>query len=167
VPSGRAIGTATEVAESVLEDIHLVVAIAHQIGAGDVTPDSPWGIDSVALGTKEGGRADDFFRDDSVLQNFLLVIDVVDEFVESVNTLLEPALNPFPFFGANDARDQVEGENPLRSGGFTVDVEGDAKQQERLFRGILAALQLTFFERLNGIKRMRLSNHTVDGDSVG
>ena len=55
------------------------------------------------------------------------MIDIVDELVERVDTLLQPALDPRPLFGRHDARDQVEGKDSLRSGRFAVHIEGDAQ----------------------------------------
>ncbi len=65
----------------------------------------------MALGAIERRGLDDFFRDDLVFQDFLVVVNVVDEFVEGVDALLQAALDPVPFLGADDARNQVEGKN--------------------------------------------------------
>ena len=43
------------------------------------------------------GGGDDFGGDGAVLENFLVVIDVVDEGVEGVDALLEAALDVVPF----------------------------------------------------------------------
>ena len=94
------VGDAGRHAQIVLEHVDLAVAVAHQIGAGDVAPDPPRRIDARALRAVERGRADDLFRDDLVLQDLLIVIDVVDELVERVDALLEAALDPLPLLGA-------------------------------------------------------------------
>ena len=56
-----------------------------------------------ALRPVEDGGQDHFLRNDLVLENLLVVIDVVDEFVQGVNALLESALDPLPFVAAYDS----------------------------------------------------------------
>ena len=85
--------------------------MAHQVRAGDVAPDAPGRIDAAALGAIERRRLDDLFRNNFVFQDFLVVVDVVDEFVQRVDALLEAALDPVPFLSADDTRNQVEREN--------------------------------------------------------
>ena len=147
------VGNAGRHAQIVFQDIDLAVAVAHQVGSGDVAPDPPRRIDARALGAVEGGRMDDLFRDDLVLQDLLVVINVVDELVERVDALLEAALDPVPLLGADDARNQVEGENALRARRISVDVEGDAHLEEQALRRALAAQKLALLERLDGVEQ--------------
>ena len=113
----------------------------------------PRRVDAHALRAVKGGRANDFLGDDLVLEDLLVVVDVVDEVVERVDALFEPALDPLPLLGAHDAGDQVERKNALRAGGVAVDVEGDAHLQQQTLGGTLAAQQLPVFERLNGLEQ--------------
>ena len=94
------VGDAGGHAQIVFQHVDLAVAVAHQVGAGDVAPDAARRIDAHALRTVERGRADDLLGNDLVLQDLLIVIDVVDELVERVDALLEAALDPLPLFGA-------------------------------------------------------------------
>ena len=73
------VGDAGGHAQVVFQHVDLAVAVAHQVGAGDVAPDAARRIDADALRAVEGGGIDHFFRDDLVLQDLLIVIDVVDE----------------------------------------------------------------------------------------
>ena len=65
-----------------------------------------------------GGGADNFLGNDLVFQYPLVVINIVDEFVQPANALLESALNPLPLPGANDSWDHVEWEDLLGPGGI-------------------------------------------------
>ena len=118
-----------------------------------MAPDAAGRIDAVALRAVEGGRLDDLLGDDLVLQDFLVVVNVVDELVEGVDALLESALNPFPLLGADDAGNQVEGENALSAGGIAIDVKGDAHLQQDGFRDALAAQKFAVFERMDGLQQ--------------
>ena len=81
------------------------------------------------------------------------MVDVVDEVVERVDALLEAALDPVPFLGRHDARNQVEGEDAFGAGGVAVDVEGDAQLQQQALGGVLAAQQLPVVERFDGVEQ--------------
>src|SRR5205085_6145515 len=116
--------------------------VADQVGAGDVAPDSERRIEAVTLLAEGDGRVDHVRRDGPVLEDLLLVIDIVDEAVERVDALLEAALDVVPLGGADDARDQVEGEDALGALIVAVDVEGDAELQEEPFGGVLVAEKL-------------------------
>ena len=50
--------------------------------------------------------------------------------VERADALLQPALDPAPLLGADDARHEVERKNPLRALRVAIDVERDALPQE-------------------------------------
>jgi hypothetical protein len=77
------------------------------------------------------------------------VVDVVDERVEGVNALPEPALDAIPFGRLDDARNDVEGEDPLGPRLVPIDVERDPHLQQEPFGGALAAQQLGIGERLD------------------
>ena len=143
------VGDAGRHPQIVLEHVDLPVAMAHQIGPGDVAPDASRRINAAALRAIRRGGADHLFGDDFVLENLLVVIDIVDELVQRVDALAEPAFDPVPLLGANDARDQVEWKDALRAGGVAVDVERDPHLQQQTLGRTLAAEKLPFFKRLN------------------
>ena len=97
------------------------------------------------------GGGDHFGGNGAVLEDFLVVIDVVDEGVERVDALLEAAFDAVPFVRRDDARDQVEGEDAFGAGGVAVDVEGDAQLQQQALGGVLVAEQLAIGERLDDL----------------
>jgi hypothetical protein len=109
----------------ILENVELAIAVAHEVGAGHVAPDASGRVEADALFSKRPCRADEVARHDAVLQDFLLVINVVDEKVESVDPLLQPTLDTLPLMRLDDARHDVERKDPLRSGAIAVDVERD------------------------------------------
>ncbi len=69
-------------------------------------------------------------RHDPILQDFLAVIDVVEEQVERMEALDEPGLDAAPLGVGDDPRDEIEREDPLRALGVVVNGEGDAAAQE-------------------------------------
>ena len=73
-------------------------------------------------------------RDDAGLDDFLLVIDVVQEAVERGDALDQALFHARPFVGRDDARNQVERDQPLGAGAVlvlrAVDREGDAHAAE-------------------------------------
>ena len=70
--------------------------------------------------------------------DFLLVVDVIEEGVDRPDTLFDAARQLRPFGSRNDPRDDVEGYEPLFGLRPPVDVEGDAGQAKEILR--LAAL---------------------------
>ena len=103
---------------------------------------------SLAVGN---GGGDGFGGNGAVLEDLLVVVDIADEGVERVDALLEAAFNAFPFVGRDNARDQVEGKDPLRAGGIPVDVEGDAQLQQQPLGGVLVTEQLAIGQGLNDL----------------
>ena len=71
-------------------------------------------------------------RDDLLLEDALLVVNVVQEKVQRADALGQAALQEVPFVRRDDARDQVERENLLRALAVAVDGERDALREERL-----------------------------------
>ena len=62
------------------------------------------------------------------------MVDVVDEGVQRPHPLLEPRLEPRPLLRRDDARDDVEGDQPLGAFLLPVDREGDADPVEQGIR---------------------------------
>src|SRR5258708_39696608 len=68
----------------------------------------------------------DLFRDDPLLDDALLVIQILEEKIQRLNPLNESALHLLPFPTRDDAWDQVEGEDSLGPLIIAVNGEGDA-----------------------------------------
>ena len=62
------------------------------------------------------------------------------------------AFDPLPLLGADDARDQVEREDPLGAGGIAVNVECDAHLEEQPLDRELAALEFSILEGLQSVE---------------
>jgi hypothetical protein len=94
-------------------------------------------------------------RDHLVLEDLLLVVEVVQEQVEGGDPLDQARLEPGPFVGRDDPRDQVEREDALRALGVVVDREGDAAPQERQVDRRPPALELGQRERAQALGQAR------------
>jgi hypothetical protein len=96
------------------------------------TIDAARRLDPDHVGQKGIVAADHLFGDAARLHDLLLVVDVVQKGVDRAHTLFDPARQPRPFRARDDARDDVEGDKPLLGLGLAIDVEGDARQAEKL-----------------------------------
>ena len=85
---------------------------------------------------------DDVGGDDAVGEDLPRAVDVVDEGVDRPHPLLEPGREPLPFGGGEDARDDVERDDPLGRLLLAIDGEGDAEAAEGGLGGLLAAVEL-------------------------
>ena len=81
-------------------------------------------------------------RDDLVLENLLLVINVVQEKVQRGDALRQAAFEPFPFGGGNDARQKIEWEDFLRTRRIAIDVERHALPEKRKVQGLTFEFEL-------------------------
>ena len=81
-------------------------------------------------------------RNDAILEDFLLVIHVVDEAVQGLDPLFKPFFQPDPLVAGNDAGNYIEGKNPLGTLVIAVNVEGDTQLKQSLLDGLLPLLQL-------------------------
>src|SRR4051794_11233166 len=70
-------------------------------------------------------------RDDAVLDDLLLVINVVQEKIQRDDALREATFEIFPFLGRNNARHEIERKNTLGAAGIAIDVERHALAKER------------------------------------
>ena len=73
----------------------------------------------MALAAVARGPQDQLRRDDPVAEDLAVVVDVVDEQVQRPDALLQPALDPVPLVGGDQAGDRVERDDlldPLRRG---------------------------------------------------
>jgi hypothetical protein len=68
-----------------------------------------------------------------------------------VNALAQPALDALPLRRSHDARDEIEGEDPLGPGRIRVDVKCDPHLQQQAVGSMLVAQQLAVGEAFDGI----------------
>jgi hypothetical protein len=113
-----------------------------------MAPDAAWRIPSRALPPVGLGRIYYFTRDDPILENLLVVINVINKKVKRLDALLQPALDPPPFVRSNNPRHDVEGEDFLQAVVFAVNVEGNAHLEQLLFRSLLPVEDLPFRQGL-------------------
>ena len=85
-------------------------------------------------------------RDDLVLEDLLVVVNIVQEQVERHDALGEPGLQMLPLGGGHHPRDRIEGENPLGAAVVVIDIEGDALAQEVEFGIRLAREEVLLVE---------------------
>ena len=107
---------------------------AHEVDARDVRVHVLRDVQAHHLGTELRIGQDQVGRHDACAQDVLAVVDVVDEAVERRDTLHQAAPHAAPFLRGDDARNQVEGDQPLGPGALLVLVaihgEGDAHAAE-------------------------------------
>ena len=68
---------------------------------------------------------------DACLQDRLTVVDVAQKRVQRLHTLLQAAVEHFPFVSGDDPGHEVERDQPLGAGFLAIDRERDAKAMER------------------------------------
>ena len=120
------VGDAGRRARIVLEHEELVLAGAHDVDADDVGVDAGRRPHADHLGQERLVPGDQLLRDAAGAQDFLAVVDVVEEGVERLHALLDALRQPPPFGAGNDARHDVEGDQPFGRLGLAIDGEGDA-----------------------------------------
>jgi len=115
----------------------VAVSPAHEIAPVDVAPDPSRRVEPSTSGQIRSGALDDFHGNDPVVDDFPVVIDVVDEQVHRAHALGEATLELGPLPGVNDPGNEVERENLLGSTLVAVNAERDAHVQERPLCGAL------------------------------
>ena len=138
------IGNAGWAARIVLQHEKITVAIADQIGAANVDVDILRDIEMHELRAEVRGLPNVIFWNHAIAQNGLTVIDVVQEKIERGNSLLQTALDLFPFLPGNNSRDEIEGKNPLSALSVAVNGEGDALAQESERGQVTFAIEFSF-----------------------
>ena len=88
-------------------------------------------------------------RNHPVLQNLLLMVDVIDEQIQRADALRQPPFDPVPFVRTDDARNDVEGKDLLRTLRVAVDAEGDPHAKQHALGRQLAPSQFAGFQRVN------------------
>ena len=107
------LGHAQVVLEHVVAAAAVGVGGAHDVDAGDVRVDAAGHLDALHLGAVLRVAEHLLGRDDARLQDLLAVVDVVEEAVQRRDPLAQPPLQLAPLVRRDDARDQVERDQPL------------------------------------------------------
>src|SRR6266568_3157580 len=128
--------------------------MANEVGAGNMTPDTAWRIEPDTLLPERLRREDDLARHYTVLDDFLLVVKIIDEQVQRPDALFQTALDAVPFRGRHDAGNEIEGQRFLHTGAFPVNVKRDPHLDQRLVGGLLTDYQFTVGQRLD-VSRQR------------
>jgi hypothetical protein len=118
-------------AQVVLEHVVLAVRMPHEVHSGDVRVDAAGNIDAHHLAAELRVVLDLLRGDLAGLDDLLAVVDVVQEPVQRLDALLEPPREQLPLVARYDVRDDVERDQPLGSGRFSIDGEGDADAVEQ------------------------------------
>ncbi len=85
---------------------------------------------AVHLGAERGVAEDDVLGKHAGAQDVARAVDVLDEHVERFDALLEAGADALPLGVGEDARDDVERDQPFLRVGLAVDREGDADAPE-------------------------------------
>jgi hypothetical protein len=128
------VGDAGRRAGIVLQHVELVLAGAHDVGADDVGVDVAGRRDADHLVEEGLVLGDQLDRDTAGADDFLAVIDVIEERVDGAHALLDAARQSRPFAPGNDPRHDVERDQPFGRFRLPVDIERDAGAPEEGLR---------------------------------
>src|ERR1700719_3883106 len=92
--------------------------------------DIPWHIEAHELRSKMSSAVNNFGGNDAITDNFLVVIDIVQEEVQCSDPLTQTALHVFPFRAGDDARNQVERKYPFGPFQIVVNCKGDPLREK-------------------------------------
>ena len=124
------VGDARRRAGVVFQNIEFVGTGAHQIDAGDMRPDAAGRFLANHLQTKAGVLQDQIFRNDAGAENVARAVDIGEKQIECRHPLLEPAFQSIPFAARQNARHDIERDQPLGRIGVAIDGKGDADPAE-------------------------------------
>ena len=128
------VGHARGHAQVVLQHVVLAGAGPHQVDAGDVSIDAARNIHAGHLPPVLRVAQHPFRGNGTVLENFLVVIDVREEQIERAHTLLQSGFENPPLVRRNDPRDDVERNETLCSAIFAIHRERDSDAMECALR---------------------------------
>ena len=116
----------------VLKDIVVAVAVPYEIGSDDVRVHAAGEGKPCHDRRVEGVPVDSAPRDDALLDDLAVMVDIVEEQVEGLRSLGEAAADLLPFGGGDDSRKRIKRNKALRSLAVAVDIEcnADAVEQE-------------------------------------
>ena len=179
------VGDARRGAAVVFQHVEVVLADAHEIGARDMAVDVVRRTNGGHLHPVLRITEDEVGGNDAGLHAFLWPVDVLKEGVERPRPLNQALFQRAPFLAGDDARHDVEGDQPLMAFSLAIDGEGDADaaeeqlglaaaRVEELRRGgldpliergvgparrIAPRLAVHLVERLHALAAMRQSGH--------
>ena len=136
------IGDARRTAQIVFEHIKLSVAIADQIGSDHMAPHTAGWFQSAALFEIARSREQQLRRHDTVFDDPLIVVDVINEKVQRGDALLQPAFDHRELGPIDDARHDIERPNFFGPRRVAIDGERDAHVQQSQVRRLLPPDQL-------------------------
>jgi hypothetical protein len=125
------VGHARRGAQVVLEHVVFAFAGAHQIDAGNVAIDLLRHIDADHLLAKLGIQQNLRGGNAPGLDDFLIVVNIMQEGIQGSDPLPQPVGQDFPLLRGNDARHDVEGDQAFLSGILAIHGEGDADAMKR------------------------------------
>gem|GEM_PF-2102575 len=120
------------------------IAIADQVHAGDVRIQAPVQVQALHGDLITLVGQDLLWRDDPGLEDALVVVDVFQKQVQGLHALDTAALDRTPLAGADAARDDIEGDQPLGVLFVAIQGKGDTgavEQQVGLAPALLQQLQ--------------------------
>ncbi len=133
------VGDAGRRAGVVFQHVEGVGVDPDDVDAGDVHVDVVRHLLAVHLRTEHRILEHQVFGHDAGLENLAAAVDVAEIGVDRLDALLQPAAQGVPFLRRQDARDDVERDQPLLGVGLAIDREGDADAAEQQL-GFLAAV---------------------------
>ncbi|VWB68839.1 hypothetical protein BSE24067_03238 [Burkholderia seminalis] len=128
------VGHAGGRARIVLQHVELVLGGAHDVDADDVRVHVAGRPEVDHLRDERLVVRDQVLGHDARAHDFLAVVDVVEEGVQRHHALLDAEREAAPFGARDDARDDVERNQPLGGLRVAVDGERDARLAEHAFR---------------------------------
>ena len=152
-------------AQVVFEHVELALAGAHDVDAGDVRVDAAGHVEPLHLGAVLRIAEDLLGAEDAGAQDVLAVVDVRDEGVQRLDALAQPGGELAPLVGREDARHDVERDQPLVAVLLAVDRERDAHPVEEAvgFGALLAQRIFRFPGEPVRIDRIRRAHLPVGG----
>ena len=118
----------------VLQHVELALADPDDVDAGDQHPEVVRRPAADHFRPVVGIAQDQLVGDDLLLQHRARAVDVLEEQVERGDALDQALFEEAPFGARNDARHDVERDQPLGGVLVAVDAEGDADAAEHVFR---------------------------------
>ena len=128
------VGDAGRRAGVVFQHAEIPGLIAHDIDAADMHVGAESDRKIFHLRPVIRVAEDQIARDDPVLHQFPLVVDVVQEGIDRRNALADAGLKLAPLGCGENTRDAIEREDPVDRGGFGVDRKGDSEIYQIVLR---------------------------------
>jgi hypothetical protein len=141
------VGHAARHAQVVFEDDEAAILATNEIGAGHGHIDAALHRHTAHLAPEMAAALDQLARDHSLREDPSVVVHILQEQVDGREPLGQAALEGLPFRRRDQARDQVEREDPLGALLVAVDGERDALGEKRL---VGLELQLAELPRRGG-----------------